>query len=69
MPKKNHHVELTPAQLWELVCGFSVHPDRSAFVDDEEMRQAWRDHEDQVRDWQRQYYPESDIWIETHVGH
>jgi hypothetical protein len=60
--------ELTGAQLWELVTGISVHPDHFSFADDDEMDQAWRDHEATIREWRDRYYSGDSIWIKQEVA-
>jgi hypothetical protein len=56
--------ELTPAQLFELITGISVHPDRYAFKNRNAMREAWRDHAPEIKAWRDKHYPGEGIWIE-----
>jgi Ni/Co efflux regulator RcnB len=64
MPRKSKISELSAPQLWELVTGMSIHPDRWSFENFAEMRHAWRDHEQTIRDWRDKNLPGDSIWIE-----
>lgn len=72
MPRKlrspKARIELTPAQLFELCTGISVHPDHF-ILDDDEMVCAWRDYEDAIRAYRDQFYPKREIWIEGQQCH
>jgi len=62
---RNPIPSLTVQQLWELVTGISVHPDRWSFAGGQrEMLQAWHDHADAIRAWRDEKKPRTEIWIE-----